>query len=104
MKRQKKQHNLPHQIVIRPIVTEKISRVQEEDNNIYAFQVKRSASKVEIRDAIEKKFGVKVAKINTQIMPGKWHRVGSHQGRRPNWKKAIVTLYEGDAITFFEGV
>jgi len=89
-------------IIIKPIVTEKMSGLQEKENKV-AFVVDRSANKIEIRKAVEKKFNVKVKKIATVNIKGKTKRLGRFEGRRSSWKKAIVTLREGFSIDFFEG-
>ena len=89
-------------IIIRPIVTEKISNLQETENKV-AFVVDRGANKIEIKKAVEERFEVKVKKVATLNMIGKMKRMGKFQGRRSNWKKAIVTLREGFKIDFFEG-
>ena len=92
-------------ILVKPLYTEKIARLQD-DLNKYAFQVARDANKIEIRKAIEKKFEVKVSSVRTMLMPGKSRqqmtRAGRFHGRRPEWKKAIVTLIEGDKLELFE--
>jgi len=92
-------------ILVKPLYTEKIARLQD-DLNKYAFQVARNANKIEIRKAIEKKFEVKVSSVRTMLMPGKIRqqmtRAGRFHGRRPEWKKAIVTLIEGDKLELFE--
>jgi large subunit ribosomal protein L23 len=92
-------------ILVKPLYTEKIARLQD-DLNKYAFQVARDANKIEIRKAIEKKFEVKVSSVRTMLMPGKIRqqmtRAGRFHGRRPEWKKAIVTLVEGDKLELFE--
>jgi len=94
-----------HVILVRPLYTEKIAHLQDKLNK-YAFQVARGANKIEIRKAIEKKFDVKVSSIRTMLMPGKVRqqmtRAGRFHGRRPEWKKAIVTLVEGDKLELFE--
>ena len=89
-------------IIIRPLVTEKISNLQETENKV-AFVVDRSANKIEIRKAVENKFDVQVKKVATINMKGKMKRLGRFEGRRSNWKKAVVTLREGFTIDFFEG-
>ena len=89
-------------IIIRPIITEKISNLQETENKV-AFAVDRSANKIEIRQAVEEKFNVKVKKVATVNVKGKVKRLGRFEGRRSDWKKAIVTLREGFKIDFFEG-
>ncbi len=90
------------EIIIRPLVTEKISALQETENKV-AFIVDRNANKIEIKKAVEKKFDVKIKKVATVNMKGKLKRLGRFEGRRPRWKKAIVTLREGFKINFFEG-
>ena len=89
-------------IIIRPIVTEKISNLQETENKV-AFVVDRSANKIEIRKAVENKFNVQVKNVATINLKVKMKRLGRFEGRRANWKKAVVTLREGFAIDFFEG-
>jgi large subunit ribosomal protein L23 len=92
-----------HRTVVRPIVTEKTS-VARQDRGEYVFEVASDASKPAIRQAIEQLFGVKVTGVWTSNQRGKLRRVGKSAGRRPNWKKAIVTLQEGDTIEgIFEG-
>ena len=92
----------PREILIRPLMTEKSMR-QKEELNAVAFKVRPDANKVEIRAAVESVFNVKVASVRTASFEGKLKRMGRHQGRRPDWKKAIVTLKDGDAIQVFEG-
>jgi len=91
------------QIIIRPIVTEKTT-VLRENSNQYAFRVIPSASKRQIASALEELFDVHVTDVRTMRMQGKKKRLGKNLGRRPSWKKAIVTLSEGDTVDFFEGV
>ena len=69
-----------------------------------AFEVDRKANKIEIRQAVERAFGVHVTNVRTMNMQGKRKRVGRYSGRRSHWKKAVVTLAPGDHIDFFEGV
>jgi large subunit ribosomal protein L23 len=85
-----------------PIITEKGTLVSEQGNQV-VFRVDARANKVEIRHAVEQLFKVRVDKIRTARVLGKLRRVGRHAGRRPTWKKAYVTLAEGDRIDFFEG-
>ncbi|HHW11571.1 MAG TPA: 50S ribosomal protein L23 [Firmicutes bacterium] len=92
----------PRDIIKKPIVTEKSTRLME--MNKYCFAVDRRANKVQIKEAIESIFNVRVLDVNTMQMLGKMKRMGRHEGRRPNWKKAIVTLEPGSRIEFFEGV
>ncbi len=84
-----------------PIVTEKLDLAREEAQQ-YAFVVDRAANKVEIAQAVEKLFKVKVVAVKTSIHRGKNKRVGRSIGQRPNWKRAIVTLKEGQSIDLFE--
>jgi large subunit ribosomal protein L23 len=89
-------------IIRKPLVTEK-STQQKESSNQYAFEVERKANKIEVQSAIERLFKVKVIEVRTCNVLGKMKRVGKKYGKRPDWKKAIVTLKEGDRIDFFEG-
>ena len=89
--------SIHYDIIRRPLFTEKGSR-QQERNNTYAFQVHSGANKVEIRQAVEAIFGVKVKKVRTMNVMGKLKRVGASYGRTSDWKKALVTLVEGEAI------
>jgi large subunit ribosomal protein L23 len=91
-----------HQIIRRPLVTEK-STQQKEAHNQYAFEVHPKANKIEIQSAVERLFKVKVSQVRTFKVMGKVKRLGRKYGKRPDWKKAIVTLKEGDRIEFFEG-
>ncbi len=93
-----------HDIIIRPIITEN-SMDQLQDKK-YTFEVAKTANKVEIKQAIEEIFdGVKVDKVTTMNMLGKVKRMGRSEGRRANWKKAIVKLTENSkTIEFFEGL
>ena len=88
--------------IIRPLITEK-STHQKEGNNQYVFEVHRDTNKVEIQYAVERLFKVKVAQVRTVNVLGKMKRLGRKYGKRPDWKKAIVTLKEGSRIDFFEG-
>ena len=87
-------------ILIRPVITEKASALTDEYNQV-VFHVGRKANKSMIRNAVESMYNVEVRKIATMIIPGKLKRRGSDIGRRPNVKKAIVTLKQGHAIDFF---
>ncbi|MEA3267109.1 MAG: 50S ribosomal protein L23 [Candidatus Fermentibacteria bacterium] len=93
----------PRQIILEPIVTEK-STIARELYNKYSFRVIPGATKPQIANAIEKIFEVTVLKVHTINMDGKVKRLGRNLGRRSAWKKAIVTLAEGDSVDFFEGV
>ena len=90
------------EILIRPLMTEKSMRQKEEQNKV-AFRVRPDANKVEIRAAVEAVFNVKVAAVRTASYEGKLKRMGRFQGRRANWKKAIVTLRPGHKIDLIEG-
>ena len=90
------------QIIIRPLVTEKISNLQDTENKV-AFVVDRGANKIEIRKAVEDRFDVKVEKVATLTMKCKVKRMGRFEGKRSDWKKAVITLKEGFTIDFFEG-
>ena len=92
-----------YQIIIRPIVTEK-SMDQADWDNQYSFEVALGANKRQIKEAVEALFDVEVVKVRTMIVPGKRRRWGRNYFTKPDWKKAIVTLVEGDSITEFEGV
>ena len=86
-----------------PLITEKGTMVSEESNQVI-FRVRPEATKGAIRDAVEELFKVTVLKVRTINLTGKSRRVGRTSGKRPDWKKAYVTLKEGDRIEFFEGV
>jgi len=91
-----------YRTVVRPIMTEKTSAAYQ-DRQEYTFQVAPDANKTAIRAAIEKLFGVTVTGVQTMNCRGKARRVGQSIGKRANWKKAIVTLKQGDTIDIFEG-
>lgn len=92
------------EVILRPVVTEK-SMAGVRDGR-YTFVVALKANKVQIRKAVEEIWQVRVASVNTMRMHGKKRRMGraGPPGRRPDWKKAIVTLRSGDKIPFFEGL
>lgn len=92
----------PEQIIRRPIIlTEKSSRLRDQGNKVI-FEVRREANKIQIKDAIQTLFKVGVVDVNTMIMRGKEKRMGRGYAKLRNWKKAIVTLKEGDEIQFFD--
>ena len=91
-----------HRTIVRPLITEKSSAAYQARGE-YTFQVHPDATKTQIRSAIEQLFGVHVTGVWTMNVRGKERRMGRTTGRRPNWKKAIVTLREGDTIEIFEG-
>ena len=90
------------QIIRRPIITERASNLQETQNK-YVFEVHARANKVDNQRAVEALFDVDVVKVNTSTVHGKVKRLGRFQGKRSNWKKAVVTLADGHSIDFFEG-
>ena len=106
----------PQSIIKRPLLTEKSQRLREtggagsrpaegdEYSQQVAFEVAKDANKIEIRNAVQSLFKVGVTAVRTIVVRGKQKRVGRYSGRRPGWKKAIVTLKAGDSISFFEGV
>ena len=105
-----------HHIIKKPLLTEKGTKLRETGGRLPGtvteeqvkpkvfFEVAFDANKIEIKQAIEALFSVKVADVHTQVVRGKEKRVGRFIGRRSNWKKAIVTLHKGNKIEFFEGV
>jgi large subunit ribosomal protein L23 len=92
----------PQEIIQAPLVTEKGSLLGEKTNQIL-FRVKRDANKIEVKQAVETLFKVKVTKVRLARYLGKIKRVGRSTGRLSEWKKAYVTLKEGDKIDFFGG-
>lgn len=90
-------------ILKRPLITEKATLLKDAANAV-SFAVDARANKKQIQEAVEKLFKVKVVDVKTMNVPGKVKRRGRTVGRRPGWKKAVVTLKQGDTIEFFEGV
>lgn len=90
-------------IVLKPLVTEKGSKLREAGNK-YLFSVALGANKIEIKRAVQDIFNVKVKDVKTTVVHGKVKRMGVFAGKRPDWKKAIVTLEEGQSIDLFEQV
>jgi len=93
----------PRSIVLKPLVTEKGSRMREA-HNMYLFRVATVANRLEIKRAVEAIFHVKVKSVRTMIAHGKVKRMGVYSGKRPDWKKAVVTLEAGQTIDLFEQV
>jgi len=92
------------QVLRKPLLTEKSNNMKA-DKNIVCFEVARNANKIQIKDAVEKMFGVKVVDVTTANVHGKNRRVGKSLGRKPDWKKAYVKIKEGEKkIEFFEGM
>ncbi len=92
-----------YEVVKYPILTEK-SNLQKETCNKVTFLVHRSANKIQVKNAVEAIFNVSVNKVNIQCRKGKKKRFGKYEGKRPDTKKAVVTLKEGQKIEIFEGV
>ena len=90
------------EIIIRPLITERAAILTEEENKV-VFEVATDANKNDIRRAVEELFDVTVVAVRTMNVKGKLKRMGRFEGRRPKWKKAIVTLSAGDTLDFFEG-
>lgn len=90
----------PQQVIVRPVITEKSTDLQALANQ-YVFEVHKAANKIEIRKAVEMVFGVRVAQVRIQVVRGDMRRVGSHYGRKPFWKKAVVTLHADDSIDLY---
>ncbi|MFZ5942531.1 MAG: 50S ribosomal protein L23 [Bacillota bacterium] len=92
----------PRDIIVKPLVSEK--SVAGMEHNKYYFKVDLKANKIDIKNAVEEIFKVKVLEVRTMIVKGKIKRMGRFQGKRPDWKKAIVTLKDGDKIEIFDGL
>ena len=91
-------------VIRRPLITEKSTELRDV-NNIVAFEVDRRANKIQVKEAVEAQFRVKVSDVRMSSVHGKVRRQGRYVGRRPDWKKAYVRLAPGEkAIEFFEGV
>jgi len=90
------------EILRRPLITEKGTMLQE--RNKYAFEVIREANKIQVKEAVEQAFDVKVSKVNVMTVPGKTRRMGKREVKGSSWRKAIVSLKPGYKIGFFEGV
>ncbi|WP_089609470.1 50S ribosomal protein L23 [Dehalobacterium formicoaceticum] len=92
----------PHDVLIKPIVSEKSMGLMEE--NKYTFIVDKNANKLEVKHAVQEVFKVTVLNVTTMVVKGKMKRMGRFEGKRPDRKKAIVTLKAGDKIEVFEGL
>jgi large subunit ribosomal protein L23 len=90
----------PHQIIIRPVITEKSTDLQSRHGK-YVFEVAKKANKIEIRKAVEMVFGVRVTGVRTLVVRGDLKRVGQFWGKQRSWKKAIVTLHPDDSIDLY---
>lgn len=89
-------------VLNRPLISEKSVEMME--HNKYCFKVDKRANKIQISKAVEEIFDVTVLSVNTSNYRGKKRRMGAFEGKKADWKKAIVTLKEGDSIPFFEGM
>lgn len=89
-------------VIRRPVITEKAALTQQ-NQNAHVFEVDQKATKLQVKEAVEKFYGVKVKSVHTMVMPRKSKRYGRQIGMAPRWKKAIVTLAEGQSIQIVEG-
>ncbi len=92
-----------YEIIKKPLITEKGSKLKESQNKI-VLQVSPDANKIEIKNAVEAVFKVKVDEVRTMVFKGKRKRLGARQGVRSDWKKAVITLKEGQTVEYLEGV
>ncbi len=92
----------PFEIIRRPVITEKSTLLQDDDR--YTFEVAKSATKHQIKEAVEEAFNVSVVKVNTMMVRGRRKRLGPRFSTSRSWKKAVVQLAPGNTITIFEGV
>jgi large subunit ribosomal protein L23 len=90
-------------IIKRPLMLTEKGNLLRESQNQYLFEVDRRANKIQIREAVERLFNVKVTDVHTMIVRGRMRRMGRGYAKTKNWKKAIVSVKEGDTIEFFEG-
>jgi large subunit ribosomal protein L23 len=93
----------PRKIIQMPLVSEKSTNLRARENK-YVFRVDRGANKLQIKRAVEELFKVKVEEVTTMMMHGRPKRLGRFEGRRPDWKKAIIKLKKGEVIELFEAV
>ena len=94
----------PYKIILRPIITEKSTRLKDQNREI-CLEVDKNANKIDIKEAAEQLFKIKVAKVRTVQKRGKKRRVGRNEGRKKDWKKAYIRLKEGEKmIEYFEAV
>jgi large subunit ribosomal protein L23 len=92
-----------YEVLQGPLLTEKGTLLKEKDNKVL-FKVSKNANKIEIKNAVESIFKVKVDRVTTMNCKGKKKRMGKYEGRRSDWKKAVVTLKQGEKLDFIEGV
>ena len=93
----------PYDVLLRPLLTEKITAMREKGNKV-GFLVRRDANRIEIKQAVESVLKVRVERVNVLNVMGKLKRLGRFAGKRPDWKKAIVTLKEGEKLEMYESV
>jgi large subunit ribosomal protein L23 len=93
----------PRNVIVRPVVTERSTELAD-DAGKYTFIVNKDANKIEIKNAVESLFDVKVRDVRTANYRGKWRRVGQSYGQKAAYKKAVVTLAEGQRIDVYEGI
>ena len=93
----------PREVIVRPVVTERSAMLQETERT-YSFIVAKTATKIESRHAVESLFGVQVQNVRTANYQGKWRRVGQSYGQKAAYKKAVVTLAEGQRLDVYEGI
>lgn len=93
---------LAREVILKPVVTERSVDLMQQ--NKYTFKIAKNANKIDVKRAVEEIFKVKVTDVKTQNVRGKMKRQGRAMGMTPSWKKAIVTLAEGDTIEVFEGL
>lgn len=91
----------PYDVLVKPLLTEKITSLRDREN-VVAFVVRRDANRIDVKRAVEKALGAKVARVNVINVMGKNKRLGRFVGKRPDWKKAIVTLKEGEKLDLYE--
>lgn len=91
----------PYEVLIKPVITEKATNLQTAKQPQYTFRVRISANKNEIKKAVEAAFKVKVQSVNTVRVKGKMRRVRVQIGKRPDWKKAFITLKKGERIEIY---
>ena len=92
-----------HDVLVRPLLTEKITAVRESGNKV-GFVVRAEANRIQIKRAVESALKVRVERVNVLNVMGKTKRLGRFAGKRPDWKKAIVTLKEGEKLEMYESV
>jgi large subunit ribosomal protein L23 len=93
----------PRTVIVRPVVTERSTELAD-DRGAYTFIVNKDANKIEIKKAVESLFDVKVKDVRTANYRGKWRRMGNAYGQKASYKKAVVTLAEGQRIDVYEGI